>query len=91
MSEILLVGGPHDGSLLSSKLGAPFLWTDGRRCFRAPAGGRALYKRMGADSVGGAIHRLRYQFIGHRTTMCVCGVYRLRAQPCSICGSTESA
>lgn len=39
-----IYGGPHDGAELNTRLPNTFLFTDGKRCYRAPGRGRSLYR-----------------------------------------------
>jgi hypothetical protein len=84
MPQILLAGGPHDGLILSTSLGATFLWHDGRRAHRGPGAGRSLYrltvKKRGQPD--------RYEFIGHDVTLCECGAYRPKDAACPLCGAS---
>ena len=83
--QVQFVGGPHDGLTLSSGLGAAFLFTDGKRCFRAPAAGRSLYRVMHARS-----GPLMYVFVGYEYGLCKCGVFRRRDRgDCEMCGAAE--
>lgn len=88
MPEILFLGGPHDGLTLSSGLGTAFLWTDGKRCFRAPARNRTMYRRMGADGKAYMAHRYRYYCVEHTHVLCDCGVFRPKGGSCRMCGAT---
>lgn len=79
--EVEFVGGPHDGLRLRSGLGSVFLYTDGRRCFRAPARGRALYRAAPRFS-------MRFVFVGFEFGLCKCGVFRRRHRgDCQVCGA----
>lgn len=86
MAVVAFFGGPHDGLALSTGLGGTFLWTDGRRCFRAPARNRALYCVRKIERAGDGWRRCAF-FAGNTHGLCVCGVFRWRGRPCQMCGS----
>lgn len=90
MPEISLIDGPHDGLRLSTALGAAFLWTDGKRCFRAPGPDRALYEQQAMRRRDQGWRKI-YRFVGLRIGLCPCGVFRQRGKPCSLCGSEALA
>jgi hypothetical protein len=77
LSAVQLVGGPYDGARVSGDGRLPFFWTNGKRCFRKVARGRALY----CASQG------FFRFVGHTHTVCSCGALRRKSRQCGLCGA----
>lgn len=83
---VLFIGGPLDGATLPASRAEEFIWTDGKKCYRAPARGRLLYKNLWTRD-----DRAGYLYAGYRWVRCSCGSYHQQAETCSLCGADLKA
>lgn len=85
MEAVELLGGRLCGRRIKRKSDPGlYIWTEGRRCYKAPAKGRSLYRRLEPRGKG-----VLYLFIGDRVGLCSnCGSYtnfEAGKRRCSLC------